>query len=51
MIREGLGHNAPKRGLDMYLSSWFKLYLLDLAVDIYNRCIKHIYVTGFDGKH
>ena len=30
---------------------WFKLYLFDFTADIYNTCIRHMYVTGFDGKH
>ena len=33
------------------LEDWFKLYLFDFTADIYNTCIRQIYITGFDGKH
>ena len=37
----------------MDVKIWFKLYLFDFTVDIYNTCIRniYIYVTRFDGKH
>ena len=36
---------------EQYCVGRFKLYLVDFTVDIYYTCIRHIYVTGFDGKH